>query len=132
MVSPSFSLPLAFSLRRRALSTAYSSNGLSFHSRPSVLTVLPSAATFTLFALSGSLTRLTGTRIFTRCLRSNPQGYPVTLLRSLAVPPRGREMYRRTRGFRIDADASQDSLAAVIGRLARALHALARPSFNEL
>src|SRR6476659_6870463 len=72
MVSPSFSVPLAFSLRRSAVSTAYSSNGFGFHSRPSVVTDLPSPATLTLLALSGSLTRLTGTRIFTHSLHSGP------------------------------------------------------------
>src|SRR5262245_12625125 len=51
-----------FSVRRSAVSTAYSSNGFGFHSRP-VVSILP-PLTLILFALSGSATRLMGTRIF--------------------------------------------------------------------
>ena len=64
MTSPSLSPLAAFSLRRSAASTAYSSKGLSFHSRPSEVTFEPSLETFILLALSGSATLLTGTRIF--------------------------------------------------------------------
>jgi hypothetical protein len=56
-----------FSVRRRAVSTAYSSKGLGFHSRPVVSMAAPPAGILILFALSGSATRFSGTRIFTGC-----------------------------------------------------------------
>src|SRR5512139_3663858 len=52
-----------FSVRRRAASRAYSSNGFGFHSRPVVSTLSPAAGIFTLLALSGSATRLRAHRV---------------------------------------------------------------------
>src|SRR6476620_986113 len=56
---------LPSSFKRSAASSAYSSNGLSFHSRLPVSTFWPPAPMRTLLALSGSATRLMATRIFT-------------------------------------------------------------------
>ena len=53
-----------FSVRRSAASSAYSSNGLAFGSRP-VVSTLPCAESLILLRLSGSATRFTATRIFT-------------------------------------------------------------------
>ena len=52
-------------MRRSAVSTAYSSKGFGFHSSPVVSIFAPPAGILTLLALSGSATRLSGTRIFT-------------------------------------------------------------------
>src|SRR5262249_19734748 len=56
---------LPSSVRRSADSSAYSSKGLGFHSRPVVSIFSPEAGILTLLALSGSATRFNGTRIFT-------------------------------------------------------------------
>ena len=56
---------LPFSVSLSAASSAYSSKGLGFHSRPVVSMEAPPPPIFTLLALSGSATRFSATRTFT-------------------------------------------------------------------